>query len=245
MNKKNNNKVLWGVALITVATMMFLSAFNLLPEGFISLGISYALIFYGLYNLIKRQFYMGLFSLAFALKISPSILLPSLDFNQIGWFMLIFTTALFATGLETLFGKRYTWRKKFKNGKVSGFEFSNKTNNEDYTEDLFKEYIMVNLNMGATSRYIDSKYLKQADLNCNLGDLSVYFLNEHLQNDLNINVDCKLGNVNLHLPHNWKVVNNINSNLGAVDMRENLGSSEYTVYLNGSVSLGNLDIYFN
>lgn len=133
----------------------------------------------------------------------------------------------------------------YKNGKVSGFEFSDSKKNEKYKEDLFKEYIMVNLNMGQTSRYIDSKYLKQADLSCNLGDLSVYFLNEHLQNDLNINVDCKLGNINLHLPHNWQVVNNIDSNLGAVDMRENLGSSEYTVYLNGSVSLGNLDIYFN
>lgn len=154
---KNNKKVLWGLILITVATLMFLSTFSLLPDGFISLGISYTLLAYGLYSLIKSEFYSGLFALGFGFKISPAILAPGLDFNQIGWFMLILITLIFATGLETLFGKKFSWKKMYKNGKVSGFEFSDSKKNEKYKEDLFKEYIMVNLNMGQTSRYIDSK----------------------------------------------------------------------------------------
>ncbi len=238
--RKNNNKVFMGIALITIATVMFLSSFNLIPNGLINQIIGYTLIIYGLYSLIKRSFYVSLFSIAFGLKISPLIFAPTLDFNKIGWFTLIFITMLLATGLETLFGNKYSWKKTYKKGKFSGAEFSNHNQ-----QDLSGEYVNASLNMGEASRYIDSKDLKTAHLNCSFGDLSVYFLNGNIENDVTINVNCKLGNMDLYLPHNWKVVNNINVSLGDVSISQNYPDSEYTVYLNGNVSLANVDVYFN
>lgn len=238
--KRNNNKVLYGILLITIAILMFLSSFNLIPPGLISQVISYTLITYGIYALLKRDFYASLFSIAFGLKFSPIILKPLLDFNQIGWFTLLFISFLLATGLETLFGKKYKWRKTFSKGKFTGAEFS--SNNHD---DLSGEFVSASLNMGESSRYINSNNLKEADLNCSLGSLSVYFIGEKLQNDVEVNVSCKLGNIDLYFPKEWHVVNNISVTLGDVDVSDNRPNDGYTVYLNGNVSLGNVDVYFN
>lgn len=238
--KRNNNKSLYGILLITVAVLLFLSTFELIPPGLITQIIGYTLIVYGLFSLLKRDFYVSLFAVAFGLKISPVILQPVLDFNKIGWFSLLFITFLLATGLETLFGRKYTWKKKYKKGKFVGAEFSNKDHN-----DLSGEYVSASLNMGESSRYINSSNLKEADLNCALGDLSVYFIGSELHNDVNVNVYCKLGNIDLYFPRDWRVVNNINVTLGAVSVRENRPNDGYTVYLNGNVSLGNVDVYFN
>lgn len=109
--KRNDNKVLFGIALITIAVMMFLSSFDLIAPGLITQVISYTLIIYGLFSLVKRDFYVALFLMAFGFKLSPIILLPYLNFDKIGWFTLFFIALLLATGLETLFGKRYTWKK--------------------------------------------------------------------------------------------------------------------------------------
>lgn len=240
MNFKNNKNIFLGVTLIVIASLMFLSSFNLLPANLISQIISYTLIVYGIFQLLSRNFYASLFSIAFALKFSPMILKPYLDFNQIGYFSLFFISLLLATGLETLIGKKFRWKKKFKQGKFSGMEFSN-----NQEEDLTGEYVMASVNMGDSSRYITSSNLKKADLNCNLGNLDVYFLGSQLKNDLIINVNCKMGNIDIYLPKDWYVVNNIQSSLGNVDVKSNQATSEFTVYLNGNNSLGNIDVYFN
>lgn len=239
MNNRKNNKVLYGILLISLAVVMFLSAFDLLPPNIISQVISFTFIGYGVFALLKRDFYVSFFSIAFGLKLSPIILSPYLDFNEIGWFLLLFITFLLATGFETLFGKKYSWKKTFKKGKFSGAEFSN--NNDD----LSGEYVNASLNMGESSRYINSNNLKEADLNCTLGDLSVYFMGGKLENDVMVNVYCKLGNIDLYFPRDWRVVNNINVSLGDVDVRGGGSNDGYTVYLNGNVSLGNVDVYFN
>lgn len=238
--KKNNKTVFYGILLITIATLMFMSAFNLIPQGLITQIISYTFIVYGVYSLLTRNFYVSFFAIVFGLKLSPIILKPILDFNQIGWFLLMFITFILATGFETLFGKKYQWRKKFKDGKVVGAEFSG--NNE---QDLAGEFVKASLNMGESSRYIDSKNLKEAYLSCNLGSLSTYFIDNQLKSDVLVNVDCKMGNMDLYFPADWHVVNNIGVSLGNVDVRHNQPNSEFTVYLNGNVSLGNVDVYFN
>ncbi|NLC54725.1 MAG: hypothetical protein GX769_02470 [Erysipelothrix sp.] len=240
--RKNNNKVLYGILLITIAILMFLSSFELLPPGIITQAISYTLIIFGLYSLLKRDFYKGLFAIAFGFKFSPIILIQYLDFNKIGWFTLIFITFLLATGLETLFGKKFAWRKKYKDGRFVGAEFSNKASNQD---DLAGEYVMASVNMGESSRYISTTNLKEADLKCNLGSLSAYFIGSQIQNDININVDCRFGNIDLYLPRDWHIQDNIGVSLGNVDIKQNRPKSDYTVYLNGSVNLGNIDVYFN
>lgn len=243
MDKKNNNKVFFGIALITTAILMFLSVFNLLPPGLFSQTISYTLIIYGFYALLKRSFYTSVFAMAFALKLSPEILQTYLNFKQIGWFTLFFISFLLATGLEILFAKNYRWKKKYKEGSFVGYEFSNRDKSDE--SDLFGEYVKAKVSMGESSRYIKTDHLKEAYLACTLGSLTAYFIGSEMKQDINVHLDCQLGNTTLYFPSGWKVVNNLNVSLGDASIYESENNSEFTVFLNGNVSLANVDIYFN
>lgn len=100
--------------------------------------------------------------------------------------------------------------------------------------------------MGESSRYINIDNLKEAYLSCNLGSLNAYFIGNELKNDITINVDCKLGDISIYLPKNWRVKDQIHVSLGDATVNNNSGGdSEFIVYLTGNVSLGNLDVYFN
>lgn len=244
MNYKNNNKTTYGLALIITAVLIFLSAFNLLPPKIFTQIITYTLIIYGLYSLIKLDFYKGLFSIGISLKLYPQLLQPYLDFNDLGWFVMFLIIILLATGLETLFGKKFTWKKTYKNNKFSGAEFTSKDQFGTFEEDLFGEFVSASVTMSESTRNINTKYLKEAILNCQLGALNVYFSDEVIINDINIVLNCTMGNINLYLPKNWSVVNNVKTNIANVKMNSNNPNSQFKVYLLGDVNLGNINVYF-
>lgn len=138
-----------------------------------------------------------------------------------------------------------TLGKKIKNKKFRGATFSNKHTDHN-NDDLSGEYVSASINMGESSRYINIDNLKEAYLSCNLGSLNAYFIGNELKNDITINVDCKLGDISIYLPKNWRVKDQIHVSLGDATVNNNSGGdSEFIVYLTGNVSLGNLDVYFN
>ena len=78
------------------------------------------------------------------------------------------------------------------------------------------------------------------------GECSIYFDAAKLKTDsASINVDVSMGNVNIYVPKNWQLKNNISSFIGTVSVRGKRDNETVAyVELNGSVNLGSVTVHF-
>jgi len=122
-------------------------------------------------------------------------------------------------------------------------ETSGKTKIEE-GDDVNNPYISVSF--GGAVRYLHSECLESAELRCSFGNLEVYFDNVTLSpNGADINVNCNFGNVEIFVPSHWRVVDEMNASLANAEVSKHLRSNDTdapTLRLNGSVSLGNVEV---
>jgi len=103
----------------------------------------------------------------------------------------------------------------------------------------------ISVSLGAVTRYLRADALETVELNCSMGNLEVYFDDVTLSpNGAVADVSCSLGNMELYLPREWRVIDNLGASLGnaEVDHRFNDDEDAPTITINGSVSLGNIEI---
>lgn len=107
-------------------------------------------------------------------------------------------------------------------------------------------YIHINAEMGDTNRYIESQNFKQADIHASMADVNIYFDKVNIQGDSAIiNIDGYMCDIDITVPHDWNIVNNIDPYLGGVEAQTKTGNPDSpTVYLNGRVSLGDLKVLY-
>ena len=122
-------------------------------------------------------------------------------------------------------------------------ETSGKTKIEE-GDDVNNPYISVSF--GGAVRYLHSECLESAELRCSFGNLEVYFDNVTLSpNGADVNVNCNFGNVEIFVPSHWRVVDEMNASLANAEVSKHLRSNDTdapTLRLNGSVSLGNVEV---
>lgn len=240
--KKNNNKFI-GIIFISLAIYLLLSMFGAdlgdLPHIFLG-GVAFIGAIYSLYN---RNFFNASFALSISIFFTYHLIPIFKDVTHISIWTLFFFSILLGIGLQLVFGKN-----SFKRTII--FENNSKSrSNHSYDESSDNsDYVNIDVSIGETTRYLYSPNLKEVNIDSSLGSASVYFQERTLNNDLNINVDCSMGNISLYLPREWNIQDNINVSLGHFevdkDWYNNDTKSPFTVYLNGSVSLGHLEINF-
>lgn len=99
---------------------------------------------------------------------------------------------------------------------------------------------------GAKSHYLYANALESGRFSTSFGELKVYFDQAKLSpNGAQVQVDCSLGSMELYIPREWNVVNNLSSSLGSVT--ENYRGAQGTgpaLILTGGVSLGGIQIFY-
>lgn len=229
---------------------MFMSQLDILPPYAMTIAISSIAILYGVYSLFTSNFFTSLYMIAFGLKYGQYLIIDYINLTSIGYFNLFFITTILAIGLELIFSSfKRSKRSKFTiNFDEDDLNYYHKDKNVNYDNDN-SSYVSYSVNLSESTRYIYSKNLDRADFSSTMGSLSIYFQERELLNDVHIQADCRLGNLELYLPKEWNVEENISRNLGNVEVHWPRSfatdvKSPYTVYIDGSVNLGNIEIRF-
>ncbi len=112
------------------------------------------------------------------------------------------------------------------------------------TEDEGQVKFQIKLGWGA--KYVNSEQFERADLRCRFGGMEVYFDNAALHTGKGvISIDASFSGVELYVPKEWTVENNLQVSLGAVEYKnEALAEPDKTVTLVGSVSFGAVEIIY-
>ena len=96
----------------------------------------------------------------------------------------------------------------------------------------------------STTHYIDAAETKQSWVYNRMGDATVYYQNTELADKdvpLELNITNKMGNVTVHVPADWVIVDKISTNMGNIDIREGIGGG-LTLTLLGENKMGNIDV---
>lgn len=100
--------------------------------------------------------------------------------------------------------------------------------------------------LGYSSNYIKTDKFEEADLKCRFGGIEVHFDKAKLHNGKGtIRVDLSFGGIELYIPKEWTVRNNVKAVLGVVEEKgkSEIESGNY-INLIGSVSFGAIEIKY-
>jgi predicted membrane protein len=104
----------------------------------------------------------------------------------------------------------------------------------------------ISVRFGGASRYLHSNCLENVELNCSFGGLEVYF--DHVQlspNGAEVYVNCSFGAVEMYVPADWRVIDEMSSSLGGVEVSKRLltaGPDAPTITITGNVSFGGVEV---
>ena len=100
---------------------------------------------------------------------------------------------------------------------------------------------------GATTKFFLSDNFKRASLNCSFGSIKAYFDNAKLSpNGAQINISANFAGVELYIPKDWRVINNVSYTLGGLEEKSrNVSDSESPVLtLIGEARFSGITIYY-
>lgn len=107
-------------------------------------------------------------------------------------------------------------------------------------------HVKFNILLGGGAKYITTQKFEQADLKCRFGGMEVYFDNASLFEGKGIiKIDSSFSGVELYMPKDWTVVNDLRVGMGAVEFKNGAQPDpDKIVTLVGNVSLGAVEIHY-
>jgi len=244
----------WGVFLLLAASLVLANQFGGFPElGIWSIIVAALAVGFLVQCIINLSFGSILIPIA-ALYY---ILQTPLDFPYIiPFWTLVLVTVLATIGLHVLLPNRLFRRIK-KNieivytdddGRSSTHSFNDEVQDEGQIEEGGSDNNpRISVQFGAVSRYLHADSLETIDLDCSFGSLEVYF--DHVQlseNGAEAFLNCKFGAIEMYVPSQWKIIDNMNASLGGVDIkgrREPQDENAPRLKITGNVSLGGVDVH--
>lgn len=227
---KNFNKIFWGLfflvagAFVIFNQMGYYTNFNLVT---LILTIFMVAIF------IKSIYPVKFFGLLFSLAALVIIYDKQLNLEVITPWPVLITALLGTIGLSIIF-PRHNYSK------------CNNKHFDKVIDDIDEDVINYEIRFGSSVKYINSDNFKEANFSCAFGALSIYFNNAKMENDVAIvNLDASFSGVELYIPKEWKVINELDSNLAGIEEKNNSSKdSSKTLKLRGRVNLSGLEIIY-
>lgn len=230
MKSKN---IFWGIIFLCSAGIIIAYQLGSFAQiGLASLLLTIALSFIIIKGILDINFFEILIPIAGILIIYSE----QLGINNLTPWPIIIAAIFASIGLSLI----------FKKPKSKICQPSQQDDYIDKTESLNEDIIVSKTTFSSAAKYLYSKNLQRADFNVSFGALKVYFDQVELSpGGADINFEASFAGIELYIPSNWKIVNNISASIGGVDIKGLRKEADGpSIRLNGHVSFGGIEINY-
>lgn len=204
-----NKKSLWGIVCLALAVIVFLNAIGLFKVSFIpgvstmKLIITVIVAYILLKSLIKFSYEGIIICCGILLKMYEGLLGISIKVP-----LLILVMILLILACEFIFSSGNNMR----------FEFDTEKR-EVHSVDEEEGYLRIKNHFGEITKYVNSEEFNAAIIDNAFGEVAFYLNNAVVKDGkATVNVVSRFGEVNIYIPKNWLVKNDVKSVFG--DMNE-------------------------
>lgn len=237
----------WGSFLILAGAYLVVSQMGYLPK----MG-PFTLVFtiVCLAVLISSIGHLSFGGILFPLAFIGILYDKQLGITAITPWTILLAALLGTIGLNLLFGR---FRKKFwhfhghHKHRISGHKAEHCGEESGAnSEKIEGEYVYIRVSFGSVIRYITSENLQTVNIEASFGSAEVYFDNAQIPSgNVVVNLDSSFSGIELYVPHNWQVINHVNSGFGAINEKnKHTGELTGTLTLEGSNSFGGVEIIY-
>lgn len=229
--KQLKNKA-WGIFFILTAILVLLSEL-----GIFSLGISafdFILTVLLVVTFFKSLCHLSYFGMFISLALLGIVYDEALGIETLTPFPILLIAILLSIGFNFLFG---------------GFDRFKKHDEGNFIEEEINSsdsIVNITTSFGATTKYINSKDVEKININAKFSACKLYLDKASLKdNELVVNFDISFSGVEVYVPKEWKVINNVSCSLGGIDEKNRAeGSNDMKVTLTGKCSLAGIEIIY-
>ncbi len=225
-------RVFWGLFFIVGAAAMVVSRLGFL--GDIGLWTIFFTVFLAA-ALVKSVMYRSASGILFSIAFLCILYDKQLGITALTPWTVLGAALLGSIGCSILFDpwKKKHWHEHYEFGKAD-------------METVAGESIHLSTSFGEGIKYIDSDDFKRANIQCSFGELKVYFDNALIQDgQAVIAFDVSFGGVELFLPKEWTVDNQVNATFGEVEEKNRNDSNGSPVLrLVGKCSFAGISIIY-
>lgn len=226
--------IFWGILFILTAVFIVVSKLGYLQDVSL-IKIIFAALFIGLIiSSLVRLWWVGvLFPAAFICIIFSE----ELGLADLTPWPVLAIALLGSIGLSLIFSPI----KKRRVTKCCGNDGFSETIEEE-SGDIVDCYVKY----GSSVKYIKSENFQKAVIKCSFGAMKVYFDNAKIPSGkAEVNLDVSFAGVELYIPREWNVINEVDAMLGGIDEKGRMISNDGpTLILTGSISLSGVEIHY-
>lgn len=241
------SRIFWGVGLIAAAVFLVIDQLHLLPFTIGFWAIFWTVVFVAslITSVINKNLYGAIFSIAFLVIVYAK----PLHISALSPWTILLVAILVSAGISLIF------RNSFKptiiiNGKKVNANWSDLINKNFKADDVItdnsfgvdSDNVVISGKMTEASRYIHSQNLKTITIDSTMGEVSVYLDDAKAAGDeVIMNVNTSMCDVNVYIPSDWQVENNMQNNFSDVDIDHSEGTGTKLI-LQGKNTMGDLNI---
>ena len=230
----------WGIFFLAAGFFVVASQIG----GFVHLGFwSIAATVF-----LAAAFIGSLINLNFFGILVSAALLYAIYQSPLGWplvsvWLLLLTAIFISIGLSFIFHSRT--RNRWCKRNYCGDSFGVRGPSDEYVDG---DSVSISESFNEVSKYLHADCLSQANIASSFGKLNVFFDNVKLSpNGAEVYVDVSFGKIELYLPKEWRVIDQVHTSAGAVSNNPRAGTAypdAPVLTVKGRVSFGNLEFRY-
>ena len=241
------SRIFWGVGLIAAAVFLVIDQLHLLPFTIGFWAIFWTVVFVAslITSVINKNLYVSIFSIAFLVIVYAK----PLHISALSPWTILLVAILVSAGISLIF------RNSFKptiiiNGKKVNANWSDLINKNFKADNVItdnsfgvdSDNVVISGKMTEASRYIHSQNLKTVTIDSSMGDVSVYLDDAKAAGDeVIMNINTSMCDVDVYIPSDWQVENNMQNSLSDVDIDHSKGTGTKLI-LQGRNTMGDLTV---
>lgn len=241
------SRIFWGVGLIAAAVFLVIDQLHLLPFTIGFWAIFWTVVFVAslITSVINKNLYGAIFSIAFLVIVYAE----PLHISALSPWTILLVAILVSAGISLIF------RNSFKptiiiNGKKVNANWSDLINKNFKADNVItdnsfgvdSDNVVISGKMTEASRYIHSQNLKTVTIDSSMGDVSVYLDDAKAAGDeVIMNINTSMCDVDVYIPSDWQVENNMQNSLSDVDIDHSKGTGTKLI-LQGRNTMGDLTV---
>ncbi len=226
-------RIFWGLFFLLAAVLVLLSRFPLFAEVSLwRIVITIALALWLLQSIMHRSMSGVLFSIALLLICYDDVL----PLSPLTPGTLLLAAALGSIGFYFLLPKHPAYHEE---------DSHQHWENAD-TQSFGDAHVQLKTSMGAGIKYVSSNDFQQADIECSMGAMKVYFDNAHILGESAvIHLSAMMSSVELYVPKEWCISQSCVTTLGGVSESGRMDPNPAKqVSLSGKVTLSGVKIIY-